>query len=74
MRVAAGNRARLLVLQKSALTELLLSGAIGVKCVAHLMQVADKRRENREHFVHVDESDSPKRGASGHGFQHLAVI
>jgi hypothetical protein len=61
----AGAPARLLVLHKSALGSLLESGAMGGACVAHLMRVAEQRRENREHFAHDDGAAAPRRWFSG---------
>ena len=60
-----GAPARLLVLHKSALGSLLESGAMGGACVAHLMRVAEQRRENREHFAHDDGAAAPRRWFSG---------
>ena len=65
VRVAgAGPPARLLVLQKSALSGLLESGAMGDACVSHLTRVAEERRENRDHFAHDDGAVAPKRWLS----------
>jgi hypothetical protein len=47
VRVAKGEPANLLVLQKSALDRLVSSGVIGDSCVQHLRRVAQLRRDNR---------------------------
>lgn len=68
VRVAAGEApAQLLVLPKSALQNLLESGAMGDSCVEHLTSVAEARRLGRERFAHNDGAVSPLRSHSKGG-------